>query len=111
MNCTTVLWKTVPFPRLSFLGAECEATNLRQTFLCQESQCHLDESFKWIILFVFQVDPVDRLSEYHLFHVEFIVDRLLPGQVVVRKQADEVKAIADDAQKDLDIVGHLWSFG
>ena len=26
-------------------------------------------------------------------------------QVVVRKQADEVKAIADDAQKDLDIAG------
>ena len=26
-----------------------------------------------------------------------------PGQVIVRKQADEVKAIADDAQRDLDI--------
>ena len=32
-------------------------------------------------------------------------------QVVVRKQADEVKAIADDAQKDLDIAGDQAELG
>ena len=39
---------------------------------------------------------------HHLTESE-AVDVRSRCQVVVRKQADEVKAIADDAQKDLDI--------